>query len=410
MDEQKDRDEGFSLLETVVAMVIFGIIAASTAAVLVRTVGGASDNRARIAAANVAAAAMDATRDATQNATGYTALATSDLDDQTVQDRVFHVYRSVTPVTGNNAGSACTSGGITNQKYKKVTIQVTWDDRPATIKPVVSDSLIQNPGVSSDPTKGAIGVIVTGPAGNAEAQVPVQLSTGQTVLTDASGCAYFDGLAPAQYGITASSTGFVSLAGQATATSSAGVQQATATTVQLSYARAATVGLSYATVLADGTVDTSYQWPGSWAYTLTSGSSSRSGTATTSSVTPIPGLYPFTAGYTSYLGTAACGNAPVNPFNFASLEGDASTVTIPTGGLTIRNTTSSAVTVTLANASNSTCPAPAPVSVPAGGQAKIAVPFGNWKATRPGLLGLSIASSPSSVTLTQAAPTATLGF
>ncbi|MBB2902838.1 prepilin-type N-terminal cleavage/methylation domain-containing protein [Kineococcus radiotolerans] len=404
MDARKDRDEGFSLLEAVVAMVIFGIIAASTAAVLVRTVGGASDNRARIAAANVAAQTMDAVRQSAQNAIGYTDLKSATLPSVTVQGREFSIFQSVTPVTGNNSGSPCTTGGITDQQYKKVTVEVRWANN-GSVQPVRSDTIVQNPGVSADPAKGALGVLVNGP-NTPQAMVPITLSNGATALTDAAGCAYFDGLTPGPFTATASAVGYVDDNGGATTSKPATVQAATATTIYLAYAPAATPTLTFTTVLAGGAADASYQWPsGSTPYVLKASAKDRSGTTTVSTVTPTPGLYPFTAGYTAWMGTATCG-APAQPVNFPSLEGTTSSVTIPVAGLSVTNSRSKPLTVTL----KATSCADVTVTVAAGATAKVALPFGTWSASAPGgLLGLgTLTSVPGSASLTQSTPTGTV--
>jgi prepilin-type N-terminal cleavage/methylation domain-containing protein len=404
MDARKDRDEGFTLLEAVVAMVIFGIVAASTAAVLVRTVGGASDNRARIAAANVAAQTMDAIRQNAQTATGYTALQTATLTDVTVQNRTFQIFQSVAPVTGTNSGSPCTTGGITDQKFKRVSVEVRWANS-GSVQPVRSDTIIQNPGVSADATKGALGVLVNGADGGPEPMVPVYLQNGTTALTDAAGCAYFDGLAPGTFTATANAQGYVDDSGNTTSSKTASVQKATATTVYLAYAPAATPTLNFTTVLADGTADASYAWPGNYSYVLKTSSKDRSGTSSSSSVTPSPGLYPFSSGYTSWMGGTTCG-VTSQPINFATLEGQSSTVTVPTAGVTVTNSRSKQLVVTL----KSTGCADISVTLPAGGSTKLSVPFGTWSATAPGgLLGLgTITATPMSVTLTQSAPTATV--
>lgn len=398
--EHRRQDEGFTLLEAVVAMVIFGIIATSTAAVLVRTVGGANDNRARIAAANIASQTMDALRAGAKTATGYSALASATLPNVTVQNRTYQVFQSVTPVTGTNSGSPCVTGGITDQRFKRVSVEVRWANSGA-VQPVRSDTIVQNPGVSADATKGALGVLVNGPAAP-EAMVPVTLNNGTTALTDNAGCAYFDGLTPGTYTATANSTNWVDDNGNPTSQKSATVQAATAVTVYLAYAPAATPTLNFQTVLADGTVDPSYSWPGASAYVLQTSSKNRSGTASNASVTPSPGLYPFTSGYNAWLGTATCG-APPAPVNFATAEGQSSTVTVPTAGLALTNSRSKPLTVTLA----ATGCASVTVNVPAGATTKVILPFGTWSASAPGgLLGLAtVVGTPLSVSLTQTNPT-----
>ncbi len=415
MREREHHDEGFTLLEAVVAMVVFGIIASATAAVLVRSVGGASDNRARAAAANVAAQAMDSLRDSASGPDGYTALATRQLSDVTVQGRTYSVFATVTVATGTNQGSPCTAGGISNEIYRKVGVTVTWPNA-GSVKPVRSDTIIQNPGVAADPARGAIGVIVSGPSGP-QPRVSVSLNNGATALTDESGCAYFGGLAQGNYVATASAVGFVDEDGNSTESQTAGVQPATATVVNLAYAAASRPNLTYATVLADGSADASYLWPGSSKYALQNDSKDRAGTTAVRQTTPA--LYPFASGYNTWLGgcTSETGGTA---FNFATPEGSAPDIVVPAGGLTITNTSNNAVTVNLAHtdATTTSCSTAYTVTVPARSSSKVTLPFGNWSPTvNNGLVGGVLtgqgvikASTPSSVSLTGSTSVAAVTF
>jgi prepilin-type N-terminal cleavage/methylation domain-containing protein len=405
------RDEGFTLLEAVVAMIIFGIIASSTAAVLVRAVGGSSDNRARTAAANVAAQAMDTIRANAESADGYTGLATQQLDDVTVQGRTYSVYSSVSVVTGTNSGSPCTSGGLTDELYKRVGVTVTWANA-GSVKPVRSDTIIQNPGVAADPDKGALGVLVSGPSGP-EARVPVRLDNGASAITDDGGCAYFSGLAPANYTATASALNFVDEDGNLTESQTAGVQKASATVVNLAYAAASTPTITYSTVLANGTTDPSYLWPGSTAYTLKNDSRDRSGTVTTNTTTP--SLYPYASGYNSWLGSCTT-EAPASIPNFATPEGSSPAVTISVGGLAVRNTQRSTLTVVLQHPD--ACGTSFTTTLAPNETKKLALPFGSWTASSYNgvvnsvLTGRPVNSvaSPSPAVLTAASPVAAVTF
>jgi len=395
------RDAGFTLLEAVIAMVIFGLVASSTAAVLVRAVGGSSDNRARAAAANVAAQTMDGLRQSAQTGQGYTDLTTRQLADVVVQGRRYSVSTSVSVVLKAGAGSPCTSGGLSDEVYKKVGVMVTWP-AAGSVKPVRSDTIVQYPGVATDPTKGALGVVVSGPSG-AEARVSVILSSGATQLTDDSGCAYFSGLTGGTYTATANAPGHVDQSGAATASQSAGVQAASATVLNLAYATATTPRITFATVGADGAVDPSYAWFGTSAYTLTNTAADRSGTATTSTVSPT--LYPFSSGYDVWLGGCA-GEAPASRVNFATLPGASPQVTVPVGGLTLTNTGAASVDVVLRHTDSTSCPTTYTGTLPTGVTFRAALPFGQWTATS----AAGPVASPASVTLTGSAPTATVTF
>jgi prepilin-type N-terminal cleavage/methylation domain-containing protein len=418
VDERQQKDAGFSLLEAVVAMVIFGIVAASTAAVLVRGVGASSDNRARAAAASVAAQTLDQLRLAAKKNDGYLGLKTQPLDPVTVQGRVYSVFSSVTVATGTNTGSPCTSGGLSNEVYRKIAVTVSWANS-GSVQPVRTDTIVQNPGVASDPAKGALGVIVSGPNGP-RARVLVSLNNGSTALTDEAGCAYFSGLAaPATYVATASATGYVNENGGATAAQQAGVQRATATVVNLAYAPASQPDISFKTTLADGSSDPAYLWPGTagnpLAYTLRNDAKDRSGATTTSLVSPAPMLYPYNSGYNVWLGGCAT-EAPLSVTNFATFEGTTPTVTVPVGGISVQNTTNRTLNVALKH--TDACTTLIPLQIVPGGVAKIALPYGSWTAVAysglvTGVLtgsGITATATPSPVVLTTAAPIAAVRF
>jgi len=403
MKQREPDDLGFTLLEVVVAMVIFGIVASSTAVVLVRSVGGSSDNRARAAAANIAAQSMDSLRQGAASAQGYTDLVSRQLPPVTLQGRTYSVFSSVSAVTKAGTGSPCTAGGLTDEIYKKVGVTVSW---PAAgpVQPVRSDTIIQNPGVAADPTTGALGVVVTGPDGP-EARVPVNLSSGRTALTDDSGCAYFSGLATGNYTATASQPGYVDQAGNATAFQTVGVQPANAKVLTLAYAPASTPQTTFATVRTDGTVDSSYAWFGTSGYTLRNDSVDRSGSTATRTATPAPGLYPFASGYDVWLGACAS-EAPSRRVNFPTKPGTSPQVTVPVGGLTITNNGTASVDVVLRHVDAAACTTTYTGTVPPRFSYSASLPFGEWSATT----SSGAAGSPSTITLTDAAPTSVVTF
>jgi hypothetical protein len=319
-----------------------------------------------------------------------------------LQGRTYSVSTSVSTVLKASGGSPCTSGGLSDEIYKKVGVTVTWP-AAGSVQPVHSDTLVQNPGVATDLTKGALGVVVAGPAGAPEPRVPVTLSSGVTQVTDDSGCAYFPGLAGGTYTATASAPGHVDQSGAATASQSAGVQAASATVVNLAYATASTPRITFATVGADGTVDPSYVWFGTSAYTLRNGAADRSGTTATSTVSPV--LYPFASGYDVWLGGCA-GEAPTTRVNFATLPGASPQVTVPVGGLSVSNTSAASVDVVLQHTDATACPTTYTGTLPAGVTFRAALPFGQWTVTS----AAGAVASPTAVTLTGSAPTAAVSF
>ncbi|WP_167581633.1 prepilin-type N-terminal cleavage/methylation domain-containing protein [Kineococcus rubinsiae] len=399
MRERAGDDEGFTLLEVVIALVLFGIVASATAAVLVRGVAGSSDNRARAAAANIAAQTMDTLRQSGATGQGYTGLATRQLGDVVVQGRTYSVFASVTAVRKANAGSPCAAGGLSDEIFKKVGVTVTWP-ASGSVQPVRSDTIVQNPGVAADLTKGAVGVVVAGPAAQPQPRVPVTLSSGATQVTDDSGCAYFSGLPAGNYTATATAPGYVNPSGGQSATQTAGVVAASATVVNLTYAKAATPRITFGTAGPNGTLDPAYVFYGTPGFTLNSGTSSFPGTTSTGVVTPV--LYPAASGYETWLG-GCVSEAPTSRVSFTTLPGASPQVTVPAGGLTLRNTGAASVSILLQH-TDSSCATSYTGTLPPGATYRVTVPFGQWAVTSPG----GAVVSPAAVSLTDGAPTGTV--
>lgn len=192
-----DDDDGFTLLETLAAMVVFGILAASVAGVTLNVFGLTRNNTARATAASLAAEQIEAVR----------ALRAVDVPDGAVTATPklngveYTVLRTVNPVVADSTNSSCagpgTSGGV-RLAYKLVTVEVTWPGM-GTVKPVRSDTLLSL-GVgfgSVDPSTGTGAVLVRGSDDQPRAGVVVTLTPGGTQRTTGSdGCAVFVGLNP----------------------------------------------------------------------------------------------------------------------------------------------------------------------------------------------------------------------
>ena len=129
-------DDGFSLVETVVAMAIFAVLAAVTGAVLLSALSMTSSSSRRTAAANIAARYVEEVR-------GMRALDIPDggaaLPDATVGGTTYKVKRTASYVASGESVSLCAGSG-TAAAYKLVTIVVTWPDMGAT-QPVRADTL-----------------------------------------------------------------------------------------------------------------------------------------------------------------------------------------------------------------------------------------------------------------------------
>lgn len=194
---QAGRDTGLSLVEVMVALALFLVGSLSLLSVLLSTTNGSFDNRARVAAANLAAEDIDLAR-----SLPYPAVQTTAAVPRTVGPRTYTVERQVTVTTGTtSATSACVASGGTRQLYKRVTTTVRTTFR-GQVQPVRADTLIKAPTYQpADVNKGAIGFLVMDRNSKPLDGLTVT-ADGQSVSTDLSGCSFFDGLAPGDHVVT----------------------------------------------------------------------------------------------------------------------------------------------------------------------------------------------------------------
>jgi prepilin-type N-terminal cleavage/methylation domain-containing protein len=200
-------DDGFTLMEVVVAMAIFTIFVMAVLGLLVRTTDVARDNSRRNAGTNLAQQQIEAAR-------SLSALSIPDgkqVTNQTVDGIVYTVTQTSKYVASGASGSTC-SGSSNTLAYKLVTVTVTWPNMGST-KPVRTDTL-KAVGIGndvSDATKGTLAVGVVDSDGNPVPDVVVTLSTGTVFTTGDDGCVIFTGLAPGTYTATANQTGYVGI-------------------------------------------------------------------------------------------------------------------------------------------------------------------------------------------------------
>lgn len=228
-DQQAQPDDaGLTLVEVIVGMAVFTVMATITAGLLINTVRTASANKQRVTAGNLVQAQIEQTR----------SLRTLDIPDgastvlnTTVGGTTYTVNQTVNVVASDSSTSICSGSG--NQiGYKLVTAVVTWTGM-GSAKPVRADTLkalgVGNDGL--DTTKGAYAVAVIDSNGNPQQGVSVMLNPGGlTRTTGIDGCAVYLGLTPTDYTVTLSKAGYVTVDGAASITTAAiGVRASTVT-------------------------------------------------------------------------------------------------------------------------------------------------------------------------------------
>ena len=246
-------ETGIGVVEVIVAMVIFALIATGTLYTMLNVLQSTRDSRAQQVAANLAAQDIDLARDYDDLfkllPTTYTVPLNGD---------VFTVTRQTEWVNGSGNDVKCGSGGAA-LSYKRVNVVVTWEKMRGSSTGVRADTVIDPKSRITDPTKGTILVFVRTDGGVGSPGVTVTATKSATAngavtpspnaaVTDAFGCAYILKVQPGNYDISLShSSGkYVDekqqgapkkiLGVQANATASVGFQYDLGGTLQVSYA------------------------------------------------------------------------------------------------------------------------------------------------------------------------------
>lgn len=242
----RNEDAGFTLIEVVVAMVVFAIIVTGFLYVMTAGLVQTRDTRARVVAANLAAQEIDLVR-----AAGSVLDVTNSTHTTTLNGDTFHVAVSWSWATSTGGSATCEAGAATGAlSYKRVSVEVTWDNMPTGARPVTSDTAFAPRSKLNDPERGTILVGVVDSAGVGVSGVTVSLPASSgvaSVTTDSDGCAYLLKVPPAEtYTVTASKSGYLS--DQQVASPSAVVPVTAGTTSRASFAldRATTFELTYA--------------------------------------------------------------------------------------------------------------------------------------------------------------------
>lgn len=259
------RDAGVTLIEVVIAAVLLGILASAVLGIVLQTQKTEIGNRARIAAANLAAREIDLVRDEFGRsdaaplaiANAGTVTNPHPLDGGVagqplvLEGTAYTVVRSVAwNITGNGT-SACTGGSMVVYPTLGVTVTVTWPSM-GSINPVTSSAVMSpKKGDGIPGTASFIAVKVTDAAGQPNPGRSVRVTGGSEVrsgLTDDSGCAVLQVNPPStgtSYTAQLTDAGFVDISGTSNPLKSVGtvLQGQLKTNVSFAYDQAGTVVL-----------------------------------------------------------------------------------------------------------------------------------------------------------------------
>lgn len=214
---------GFSLIEVVVAIFIFGLVSMGLIYSMMSVLQVNADSRARQVASNLAAEEIDRARaveDVLALQPWSTASGVNDPNDPSrvagpvvLNNTSFTITRSVEWVSDINSELRCgasTSGAAL--RYKKVNVRVTWSGMRGSARPVSTDTVINPRDPINDATKGTILVSVLTAGGTGAAGVNVSTTSpfaGSTAVTDASGCAYLLRVPPGSHKVKIQKHGYV---------------------------------------------------------------------------------------------------------------------------------------------------------------------------------------------------------
>lgn len=300
-------DAGLSLVEIMIAMALFVVGSLSLLSVLVSSTGGTFDNRARLTAANLAAADIDDAR-----STEYSKL----LDGETttpveVDGRTYSVVREVrTTVAAGNAGtSSCVASGSARQLHKRVSTAVSTAFRGRTA-PVRADTIVRAPVFDPNSDRGALAILVMNRSGAPLPGLTVTVAS-KSSTTDVNGCSFFDDLLPGTYTVTVVRAGSVTRDGRTPMTKAVAVHKGQITSDSLRVGTGLTVTVR-ARAFTGSTPVTGYNLPSQKVALSSPDRSTPTAvthvdrkTMTGSDLVWSSSVYPSPAGYEAYIGACS---------------------------------------------------------------------------------------------------------
>lgn len=432
-------DDGFSLVEIMISLVVFAVIAAAVMSMLLSSLASTRSNRARVAAANLAARELEITRaQFTSPAAGPKTIATGQVVNPDplpggtagaplVVDGMAYTLTRVAQWQSQGATAGPCDGGASGQlAYLRVTVTVTWP-RMGGVAPVTASTLLTPPLGTYASGTGHVKVKVTDANGGPEAGQTVTLTGLSSQQTAADGCAFFAFVPPGAYTVGVSTPGYVDPSWSPSPSQSVTVTANAVAPVAFSYAPAATLNLGVGPLLPGFPAPVSAFTAYNTAFPSTTRTKVIAASGPTTSLT----LWPYPDGVTVWDGDCAdadpqayTGGSRASPL--ATNPGQTTSAAVAGAAVAVRvaNATGqpvSGATVVAVHAADSGCPGPVsdpvdagtvgaaltlPVATDATGTARATLPYGAWTFK---VAGFRPSGSWPTTTLapTGAAPTAT---
>lgn len=260
----RDGDGGFTLVEVLVSLTILAVVAAVAAGVLISVLGSATDDRARVAAANLASRELEIVRAAFESPTqGPQSIPLGQVVNAAplpggtagsplvVDNKAYTVTRTTEWQAQGATAGPCDGGASGALAYMRVSVLVTWPNMRHTA-PVTASTLLAPALGTYNAGTGHIKAKVLDQLGAPETGTTINVtdSSGALVdsqLTASDGCAFFAFLTPGTYTVTATQSGFVDMSWASTSSQSVTVVANAAATVSFAYAAAAQTTLTFDT-------------------------------------------------------------------------------------------------------------------------------------------------------------------
>lgn len=251
-------DEGFTLVEAVVSMVILALLSTGIIAGSNMIVRMTADNRSRQIAVNIAEQQLDIDRGILDpfNVHPFGGTSASAAVTNNISGRTYTTTQATSLVGVDRNDISCGSGSTIY--YRRISVTVDWTGRLATTNPVQSDTILSPNGRINDASTGSIAVQVTGAAGIGESGVAVSIAPvsgtasalqSQPSATDIDGCSYALGVTPGTYKVTISRSASVDTMQVASPFNAAVTVVAGATyPVNFTYDQSGTFSLTYPSV------------------------------------------------------------------------------------------------------------------------------------------------------------------
>jgi prepilin-type N-terminal cleavage/methylation domain-containing protein len=388
-------ERGFTMIEVIVAILIFGILITSVATTQSSSLNLIRTDRHRSVAANLASEEMDTIR-----STDFTDLVVGRVEGtRDIDGVVYNVTRDSEWVLGDAQSGACDAPADAEPRYLRVDVSVTWPVMSG-VAPVTSNTIVTPPVGTYDEITGHIGVKVVDRDAAPVSGVTVTLAGPQTgsQTTTADGCAFFAFLPAGAYTASVSASGYVSDQGVATPVQPASVAVGTTTSLLFQYDRAATLDLTLIGKDLGAPAPTDVWVTLANSHMLPTGFEAFPGSGSPRQITQ---LFPFVDGYEVWAGTCADAYSGDPPLAVQPASVTAATILLPEVQVTVLQDLGGgtfapvpSLPVQAVHVADGSCAAGESFSLgvtDAAGQLAFALPWGTWD--------VQVGGFPNSVTL-----------